>query len=345
MMKTILTLALAGLLASPAAAQIRKAGLTGAAFLKIGVGARAVALGSAYTTVTGDVSQMFWNPAGIALDKKRTQVTFSYNDWIADLKHYALAASREFGEWGTLGVGVVGLGLSGIDNTSGADRDKIPAFMDPFYTGFRDTGTGDYDYQDFALQLSWARHLTDRLALGATGKLISQSIDEVSASALAVDFGAIYRIGYRGARIGARINNLGSDLEFYHVGAPLPLIFSIGASIDLLERQDQGMKVTLLTDATKPQDGEQLFFTAAEVQVLNHLRLRGGYKFNYSGIDDDKVDEVTGVSFSAPRTEEGFTLGLGADAGMSGYNATVDYAFTQFGILDSVHRLSLQLEF
>ena len=54
--------------------------------------------------------------------------------------------------------------------------------------------------------------------------------------------------------IGARINNLGSDLTFYDIGAPLPLIFSIGAAAAILDDPDSGMKVTLLADATKPQD-------------------------------------------------------------------------------------------
>ena len=76
--------------------QVRKAGLTGASFLKIGVGARAVALGSAYTTVRGDVNQMFWNPAGIALGSGGTPGTFTYNDWIADLAHYAAGVSHNF---------------------------------------------------------------------------------------------------------------------------------------------------------------------------------------------------------------------------------------------------------
>ena len=43
--------------------------------------------------------------------------------------------------------------------------------------------------------------------------------------------------------------------------------------------------------------------------------------------------------------EEGLTAGLGLDFGMAGYNATVDYAFTSFGILDSVHQFSLQFRF
>ena len=37
----------------------------GAAFLKLGVGARAVGMGGAYTAIADDVNSMGWNPAGI----------------------------------------------------------------------------------------------------------------------------------------------------------------------------------------------------------------------------------------------------------------------------------------
>jgi len=326
-----------------AEAGVRKSGLTGAAFLKIGVGARPVALGSAYTTVTGDVNQLFWNPAGITLSDGASQVTLFHNEWIAELGHDAIGFTRDMGDIGTLGIGIVTLGLSGIDS----DRDAVPQFvLDTGVFEPNDTETsGAYDYRDLAIGISWARNVSSRLSLGVTGKIISQSIDGESTSAYAMDLGAIYRIDYRNTRIGARINNLGSDIKFYNIGAPLPLIFSVGMASDLLDNQDSGMKVTLLADATKPQDGEQLVYTALEVQVLKMLKLRSGYKFNYQSVEDEKVDEVTGGTFDAPRTEEGLTAGLGVDFGMGGYTATVDYAYTDFGILDSVHRFSLQLGF
>src|SRR5262245_6154523 len=43
-----------------------KAGTSGAAFLKIGTGARATALGEAVTAVVDDVNAVSWNPAGLA---------------------------------------------------------------------------------------------------------------------------------------------------------------------------------------------------------------------------------------------------------------------------------------
>ncbi len=349
--KCVLGLALAALAVGPADAA-RKSGLTGAAFLKVGVGARATGLGSAYTTVTGDATQMFWNPAGIAIERGM-QATINYNQWIADLNHAAVGVSKKFGDFGTVGIGVVSLGLSGID----ADRDLVPSFIEGF-TPF-DTNTGDYDYQDLSVGITWARQVTDKLAMGVTGKMISQSIDDESATAFALDVGAIYHIGYRGARIGARLNNLGQDIDFFdRQSAPLPLIFSVGSAIDIIEEDDMGTKLTLMADATKPQDSDQLVFAAGELQVLHRLKLRGGYKFNYTGVTDDKTDEITGnsgealspnnptsIDFTSDRTEEGYTLGMGVDVSVSGYEVVVDYAFTEFGILDNVHRVSLNLSF
>jgi hypothetical protein len=340
------TLLVAGLVTSmfwvgQTTAQIRKSGITGAAFLKIPVGARASALGSAYTTIPEDVNQIFWNPAGIATQGGKTQLTFSYNDWIAGLAHVAAAVSHDFGDYGTFGAGFVSLNMGSIT----ADRDVVPSFLSGTFTPFDTNTSATYDYNDTAVNLSWAYVFTDKLSMGSTIKYINQSIDGESANAYAFDFGAIYHIGYRGARIGARINNLGSDIKFFDLGSPLPLSFSIGMAFDVVPETPQGMKFTLLADATKPQDGEQLLFSAAEVQVTKYLQIRGGYKFNYAGIDDNKRDEVTGVSFAAPRTEEGATLGAGVLVPWQRYRLSVDYAWTEFGILDNVHRVSFNVGF
>ena len=41
-------------------------GTTAAAFLKIGVGARALAMGEACATQAEDITALYWNPAGLA---------------------------------------------------------------------------------------------------------------------------------------------------------------------------------------------------------------------------------------------------------------------------------------
>ena len=103
-LKMIAVLGMAVLVAAqPSEAGVGKSGLTGAAFLKVGVGARAVALGSAYTTVTGDVNQMFWNPAGNGDERGKAEVLLSHNQWIADLSHQAVGYARDMGDMGYAG--------------------------------------------------------------------------------------------------------------------------------------------------------------------------------------------------------------------------------------------------
>ena len=154
-LKMIAVLGMAVLVAAqPSEAGVGKSGLTGAAFLKVGVGARAVALGSAYTTVTGDVNQMFWNPAGTAMSGGKAEVLLSHNQWIADLSHQAVGYARDMGDMGTLGIGVVTLGLSDI----AADRDAVPQFvLDAGTFDPNDTETsGSYSYRDLAIGVTLA---------------------------------------------------------------------------------------------------------------------------------------------------------------------------------------------
>ncbi|MGH7455805.1 MAG: PorV/PorQ family protein, partial [bacterium] len=207
-----------------------------------------------------------------------------------------------------------------------------------------DTGTGStYNYLDLALQVTYARNFTDKLTLGFSLKMINQNIDSESATSFAFDFGSTYKIGFRNAVIGARINNLGKDLKFFDIGAPLPLNFSVGGSINLIQNEQH--TVTIMADATKPQDADQLIFAGGEYSFSDFVSLRGGWKFNYSGVDDKKRNEFDQREIKAPRTEEGVTLGGGIKVPMGQKKLLLDYSFTEFGILDNTHRFSVNVAF
>lgn len=310
----------------------RKAGLTGAAFLKVGVGARAIGMGSAVTAIAGDVNQMFWNPAGIALKEDKLQASFSYNRWIADLSHNAAAVTYNLEDVGTIGFGVIMFGITGIP----ADRD-IPT--DPALAQFRidPSNTNSYDYSDLAVQVSFARYVIDNLSLGATVKYVTQSIDGLSTSAIAVDFGSVYHIGVYDWTIAARFNNLGSDMKFFDIAYGLPLSFSIGSAITPFTFGDA--KVGVAVDAVKPQDGPQYFFSGVEANFMNMISVRAGYKLNYSGTDDGGTSARTAIK----STIEGLSAGAGVTTDLMGYGVRVDYSFTQMDILDAAHRVTLSV--
>jgi len=320
-------------LADVGSAQRRKAGLTGAAFLKVGVGARAVAMGTAVTAMPNDVNQIFYNPAGIGLKDEKLQFGFHYNKWIADLNHNSAAVSYDFEGIGTFGLGFIQFGITGIE----ADRDQpLDPFLIPDQIDMETSPT--YDYSDMAVMLSYSRYVIDRLALGVTVKGIFQSIDDQSISAFAFDFGSIYHVGVLDWTIAARLNNLGRDMKYYDIPFGLPLEFSIGTAIAPIG-DEEGTRLLLAVDFTKPQDGPQYYFTGGELTIVKMFAVRVGYKFNYSG-----TAEGTGsLGRSINTTIEGISAGAGVGLPLGDWMVKLDYAYTQMDILDAVHRVSVSV--
>ena len=252
-------------------AQTRKAGINAAAFLKVGVGARQIGMGSAVTSTNGDVTNMFWNPAGVALHDEKAQVSFTYNSWIGGLTQNAVAASYNMENIGTLGIGVMTFGMSGIP----ADRDVYPG--NAVLQGLQiDQATSDtYDYMDMLAQVTYSTYVMNRLALGASVKFIHEKIDDQAATAIGFDLGSVYNIGLLDWNIGARVSNLGSDMKFYDYPSPIPLTFAMGTS--MVPVRIGSSSVMVAVDLVKPQDGQQYYYSGLEYNYNNTIFLRGGW--------------------------------------------------------------------
>jgi hypothetical protein len=278
---------------------------------------------------------MFWNPAGIALRNEQLQATFSYNKWIADLNHNAFGVSYKLEDIGTIGIGAIMFGVNGIP----AYRDIAPPGMEAFATDFSATDT--YNYQDLSLQATFARNFSDQLTLGVTMKYISENIDDMTKGAFAVDLGSIYNIGTLGNiihdwKISARLSNLGSGIRYYDVESPIPITFGVGTSFKPLKDEKIG-ELLIAVDAVKPQDSPQLFYVGGEYTFGKFLSVRGGYKLNYTGAEDNGTSTRKAIKQSI----EGLTLGGGVSLEVDGYALRFDYAMTSMDILDAVHRITL----
>jgi hypothetical protein len=320
-------------------AQTRKAGINAAAFLKVGVGARQVGMGSAVTSLNGDVTNMFWNPAGIALNNEKAQVSFTYNSWIGGLTQNAVAASYNMEGIGTIGLGVMTFGISGII----ADRDIYPGNTTLQALQIDQATGGTYDYMDMLAQVTYSAYVMDRLTLGASLKFINEKIDDQNATAIGFDLGSVYNIGIYNWNIGARISNLGSDMKFYDYASPIPLTFSIGTSIVPVRIGENS--VTLAVDAVKPQDGQQYYYTGLEYNYNNMVFLRGGWKLNYSymGMAGDGIDEGTSLRQGVQTSLEKGSLGAGVRVPMAEYMVALDYSYTVFSLFSDVHRITLRV--
>lgn len=315
---------------------VTKVAITAAPFLEIGVGARAMGMGGAYVGNADESSALYWNAGGVARIS-RPEGIFVHMNWIADINFdyigFVLPAGR---------VGSFGLSISSLSMDDMMVR-----------TEERPQGTGEYFKSgSIALGLTYALNLTDRFSIGFTGKYVREEIWNESAQGMAIDVGTLFTTGFHGMRIGASLTNFGTDMRMsgedlvtYHdiddqkLGNndeiyaelktdswPMPLNFQVGLALDLIDNSTQ--RVTFAVDAIQPTDNKESINVGVEYGLRKWLFLRTGYRSLF--LDDN---------------EEGLTFGAGANLRFF-YNLPFrfDYAYADFGRLQSIHCFTVALE-
>lgn len=321
----------------PGGNTITKVGTTSAQFLKIGVGAKAIALGGTFVAQANDLSALYWNPAGLAT-LTGSSVQLAQTRYLAGIDYSFAGFGTNLGNAGTIAASLLFL-------DSGEMQVR---------TEERPEGTGErFDVQNFAIQLSYARALTDRFSVGTTVKYIQESIWNSSASAIAFDIGVLFTTPYENLRLGANMANFGPKMkmsgrdilfstdpninqegnveivnaEFLLDEHPLPLIFKIGLAWDAVKLADH--TIVLMTDASHPNDNSEYVNFGAEYSFRDLIALRSGYR---------NLFEEDG--------EQGLTFGAGLNIRLDrSLRIRFDYAYADFGRLEETHWLSVDLSF
>ena len=290
-------------------------GTSGAQFLKIGVGARSIAMGET-GSISEDANSIYWNPAGLAGISQK-EVSLMYGMWIETINFNHLALALPF-KFGTLGIGTDILGMGAMDK-----YDNSGAKVGQSFTA-----------SDTAITLTYAKAMKAGdmpLNVGINLKSISSTIDSTNASAIGFDLGA--QIKLKGDRIvaGLVIQNLGSGMSFKLTSTsptdPLPMNIKVGGSYSFISDNQQ----TLLTglDINMPNDNDIRYNLGAEYtrNVGKDIKLAGraGYRSNTKGLE--------GLA--------GLTFGVGF--GIKSYS--LDWAFVPYGQLGDTHRISFSARF
>jgi hypothetical protein len=280
------------------------AGTTGFSFLKVGVGARAAALGGAYTTIAGDLETTAWNPAGLYAVGERA-ASVSLTSYLVDTEAGFLSVAQPVGDR----MVALHLNYFTYGDLQGTDTDG--------------QSTGTFGAFDMAAGLSAAQPLWgDRLTVGATAKWIRSGIDDYSASAWAVDLGVLTRGPVPGMTFGASLSNVGSVLSGFTDGHDdsLPVLMRAGVS-----HRPAHFPVPLLlaVDVTMPNDNDPYVTFGAEIDVAGGLTIRPGYSLQQSGLEGDEA------------------VGISAGAGLDLKGLRLDYAYASYPALGDVHRVSI----
>ncbi|HMK39262.1 MAG TPA: PorV/PorQ family protein, partial [Bacteroidota bacterium] len=281
-----LLILLCALCAWTAAGQ-QKLAQTGMKFLTVATDARAAGLGEALTSVEGDASAMFFNPATMSRLSSPVSVTLSDAKYIADINHYggAVAFTPSGGD-----MGVFGISLHYVDY-----GEFLGTIVDPSSAqGYQDTGP--FHPSGLALGVSYARALNDKFSVGGTVKYVRQSLgiavtaidpssgartqSSNSADVLAFDFGILYKTGFKSLNFGMVVRNFSREVEYEKEPFQLPLTFKLGVSMNVfdltkMEKSDHALLVSL--DAEHPRDFAEMVRLGVEYRFHDMISLRVGY--------------------------------------------------------------------
>src|SRR5206468_7284014 len=252
------------------AAQIfEKVGTFDGQFLKIGVGARAAAMGGAFVGVADDATALFWNAAGIArIDSDKSELSLNHASWPADLSFDQVGYVFHFKRIpGAFGVHARALTMDPMVETTAFQPDP-------------EIGTGStFDAGMLTAGLTYARSFTDKFSAGVTANFVHEGLAEFSQQTFAFDVGTLYDVGTMGMKIGMAISNMGSQIRFIDRQARIPSIFRVGTSATLLQSADQ--KLIGSFEFSHPPDNSERLNAGFEYGFHKYVFLRGGYNINY----------------------------------------------------------------
>jgi long-subunit fatty acid transport protein len=277
------------------------------AFLMIPVDARGAALGGADTALANDSSAIYWNPAGLSRDNQ-PDLGLDDAEMYADTR-YDYASLSAPTRWGTVGAGFGYLSQGTID---GRDENRQP--------------TGSFTASDSVFTLGLGRRIGGGLSLGAGVEVVDSKIANVEAQDAALNLGADYDFRFAPVSLGFAVQNLGPGMQFLDQTNQLPLTLALGMAYRLPVGLD------LIADIKeRPYSDDFEYDFGTEYTLLAGFALRAGYT---------QAPAAQQTATSGPGV---FGSGLGIGVGVKVAAVRMDYAFTPYGELGDVQRISLSL--
>ncbi|MFC1514259.1 hypothetical protein ACFL5P_04525 [candidate division KSB1 bacterium] len=257
-------------------------------FLRMGLGARAKAMGGASVALAGDFYNLYYNPSGLPEIENRT-ASFSYRNLSLEREFYFTGIASKLPPNAGIAVGWIYTGISRIDG-----RD------------FSGNHTEMYSDSKNAFLFAFGLQVHERINIGIGGTYLRESLVDLTAKGFGLNAGAIIRIN-KNVIIGTSIRDFGAKFswntsDLYERGSTVtdnfPLVFTTGTSVNI-----ERIHTSFLFDIYKNSKSDTGYHFGFENYYLKSLFLRSGIE------------------------KGNFTTGFGINIPYSDFKGHIDYAF------------------
>ncbi|OGC03933.1 hypothetical protein A2276_04875 [candidate division WOR-1 bacterium RIFOXYA12_FULL_43_27] len=271
--------------------------------LSVGVGARPLGMGGAFTAVADNADAPYWNPAGLGY-LKNNEITTMQTRLSTDADHYYVSYIQPLWK-GTLGISWIQISAGSLSNTS--------ATVD----AYNEVNTiSIFSYFSNAYLLSYGLKITERISAGLTAKYLSSDMSKISGGQ-----------GY-GYSIAPGVMLKPND------------IFTIGLRIDELfnkvvwgtgsaEKAPPKLHLGIAARPVLPKISGLFSLDFSQTMKEGYI---GSFALGYEW-------ERQGLSLRCGYADSSFSAGAGFESGV----ARIDYAYVQSNELtrSNCHRISL----
>jgi len=323
------------------AQDLTKVGTTSADFLMIEAGARAQAMGGAYIGVADDATALYWNAAGAGLIGKGA-AQYQFGKRFADITHHFMGVTYPLTDEDVIGFSVQYLDYGEMEVTTIEEPE----------------GTGEtFSASSIAINLSYAKQLTDRVYVGFTGKYIYEEIWLEHGSGFAFDISTMYDMREIGVRIGMTISNLGPEmgidegphLTFYkqkpddYPGSPQPESQLVTQKFPLPTGFALGIS-SVIVGVNSPfvQSGEHKVLLAASINDYFNAPFRGNLGVEYGWQELIFLRGGYRIGYDTQKLSLGFGLDFYR---FTNQNIRLDYVWVDYDDLGGVNIWSLEFRF
>jgi len=330
------------------AGTVRSQGTAGAAQLLIPVGTETIALSGTNVGTVAGVDALFTNVAGLARFNSGFQGTVSSTSYIADIDITYAGLVVSMGETGTFGLTIKSLDFGDIPKTTAAAPEGDGQTFSPSF---------------FTATAGFGKSFSDRVNFGVSAKIVSETIEETSASGIGLDVGVQYRFPNQPLTFGVAMKNVGTRMNYEGINLDQDLVpgdsqsgsssetfrivadnFALPTSLDLSATYSVIDNLDLSTTFTNHSYQSNTLALGAKYSLGSSWFAVGstmniGSEEAPEGVSDVDWDEWSGSLW-------GLSLGAGVTVPVGDYNMNVSYALrTANDYFDDQSSLQLTFEF